>query len=497
MSQTMTGPDHSGLDNDPQLALALIDGQRVGAVSGETLDSINPATGRVIARIPRCDERDAALAVAAAKRAAPAWRETEAEDRAKMLLEYADAIEARADELARLDSMDNGSPLLDMGNDVQIALAGLRYMAGLALEVKGETLPARPGRLHFTLREPYGVVVRIIAFNHPLMFCATKMAAPLLAGNTVIMKPSEHTSLTALAMADDLQRIFPPGVIQILPGLGGEIGDALVKHPDVRRLAFIGSVATGLRIQASAATDTVKTVTLELGGKNPIAVFADADLDLAVAGIVRGMNFTWQGQSCGSTSRLLIQRECYDEVIAKVGEKIAALRTGSPLDSSNDSGALVNRQQLEKVLSYIEIGKSEGARLVVGGERLTQGDLAEGNFVSPALFADVDPTSRLATEEIFGPVLSAMPFDDYDEAIKIANSVEYGLTASVFTRDLRTAMAFARDVESGYVWVNESARHFAGAPYGGYKNSGTGREEDFSEIQSYTQTKAVNVRFEA
>ena len=496
MSQTLTGPERSQAAGEPPLSPALLDGQRIAAVSGQTLDSINPATGQVIARIPRCDERDAELAVAAATRAAPAWRATEAEDRAKLLLAFADAIEARADELARLDSMDNGSPLFDMRNDVTIALTSIRYMAGLALEVKGETMPARAGRLHFTLREPFGVVVRIIAFNHPLMFCASKMVAPLLAGNTVIMKPSEHTSLTALAMAEDLQRIFPPGVIQILPGLGGEVGDALVRHRDVRRIAFIGSVATGLRIQASAATSTVKTVTLELGGKNPIAVFADADLDLAVEGIVRGMNFTWQGQSCGSTSRLLIQRECYDEVIAKVAAKMSALRTGSPLDRANDSGALVNRVQLDKVLSYIDIGKAEGARLVVGGERLTDGDLAQGNFVSPALFADVDPTSRLATEEVFGPVLSAMPFDDYDEAVKIANSVDYGLTASVFTRDLRTAMAFARDVEAGYVWINESARHFTGAPYGGYKNSGLGRDEDFSEIESYTQTKTVNVRFE-
>lgn len=486
-----------GATNEPLLQMALIDGERVCAVSELTLDSINPATGRVIARIPRCDERDAELAVAAAKRAAPAWRATEAEDRAKLLLSFADAIEVRADELAGIDSADNGSPLLDMGNDVKAAVAGIRYMAGLALEVKGETMPSRSGRVQFTLREPYGVVVRIIAFNHPLMFCASKMAAPLLAGNTVIMKPSEHTSLSALAMAGDLARIFPPGVIQILPGLGGEVGDALVKHRDVRRIAFIGSVATGLRIQASAASSAVKTVTLELGGKNPITVFPDADLDLAVEGIVRGMNFTWQGQSCGSTSRLLVHRDCYDEVISRVAEKMSQLRTGSPLDRNNDSGSLVNRVQLDKVLSYIDIGKAEGARLVVGGERLTDGELADGNFVSPTLFADVDPAGRLATEEIFGPVLSAMPFDSYDEAIKIANSVEYGLTASVYTRDLRTAMAFARDVEAGYVWINESARHFAGAPYGGYKNSGSGKDEDFSEIESYTQVKTVNVRFEA
>jgi acyl-CoA reductase-like NAD-dependent aldehyde dehydrogenase len=225
-------------------------------------------------------------------------------------------------------------------------------------------------------------------------------------------------------------------------------------------------------------------------------VFPDADLDLAVEGTIRGMNFTWQGQSCGSTSRLLVHRDCYDDFVARVAQRIGALRTGSPLDPANDSGAIVSQQQLEKVLSYVAIGKSERARLVIGGERLVDGDLAAGNFVRPALFADVEPTSRLATEEIFGPVLVAMPFDDYDEAVAIANSVDYGLTASVFTRDLRTAMAFSRDVEAGYVWVNDSAKHFPGAPYGGVKNSGVGRDEDIAEIESYTQLKSVNMRFE-
>jgi len=326
-------------------------------------------------------------------------------------------------------------------------------------------------------------------------FAATKLAAPLIAGNCVILKPSEFTSLSALAMAQDLARLFPPGVVQVLTGLGAEVGDALVRHPGIPRIAFIGSAATGRRIQAAATTGGVKTVTLELGGKNPIVVFPDADLDLAVEGAIRGMNFTWQGQSCGSTSRLLIHRDCYDDVVRKVGERLARMRPGSPLDPASDTGAIVTPQQLDKVLSYIEIGKSEQARLVTGGERLTAGDLAHGNFVTPALFADVDPAGRLATEEIFGPVLAAISFGSYDEAVAIANSVEYGLTASVFTRDLRTALAFSRDVDAGYVWVNETSRHFLGAPFGGVKNSGVGREEDLEEIESYTQLKSVNIRF--
>jgi acyl-CoA reductase-like NAD-dependent aldehyde dehydrogenase len=477
------------------LHLALVDGERVGAVSGAVLDVVNPATNRVIGQIPRCDERDVENAVAAAKRAAPAWRAAEPQMRAAALLAFADQVAERGEELARLDSLDNGSPLHEMRNDIGLATSQVRYLAGLALEVRGRTMPETPGHLHYTMRQPFGVVARIIAFNHPLMFAATKIAAPLIAGNCVILKPSEFTSLSALAMAQDLARLFPPGVVQILTGLGGEVGDALVRHPGIGRIAFIGSAATGRRIQASAATTAVKTVTLELGGKNPIVVFPDADLDLAVEGAIRGMNFTWQGQSCGSTSRLLVHRDCYDELVSKVGERLAKMRPGSPLDPASDTGAIVTPQQLDKVLSYIEIGKSEQARLVTGGERLTDGDLANGNFVTPALFADVDPAGRLATEEIFGPVLAAIPFGDYDEAVAIANSVEYGLTASVFTRDLRTALAFSRDVDAGYVWVNETSRHFIGAPFGGVKNSGVGREEDLEEIESYTQLKSVNIRF--
>jgi betaine-aldehyde dehydrogenase len=480
---------------EPFPSLALVDGERVGAVSGATLDVVNPATNGVIGQIPRCDERDAERAVAAARRAAPGWRSTEPRMRAAALLAFADAVAERGEELARLDSVDNGSPLHEMRNDIGLATSQVRYLAGLALEVRGRTMPETPGRLHYTVHEPFGVVARIIAFNHPLMFAATKLAAPLVAGNTVILKPSEFTSLSALAMGEDLQRLFPPGVVQILPGLGSEIGDALVRHPGIPRVAFIGSAATGRRIQAAAAAASVKTVTLELGGKNPIVVFPDADLDLAVEGAIRGMNFTWQGQSCGSTSRLLVHQDCYRDFVDRVGERIAAMRAGSPLDPASDLGAIVTQQQLDKVLSYVEIGKTEQARLVTGGQRLTEGELAAGNFVSPALFADVDPAGRLATEEIFGPVLAAIPFAGYDEAVAIANGVEYGLTASAFTRDLRTAVAFSRDVQAGYVWINETSQHFIGAPFGGVKNSGVGRDEDLGEIESYTQLKTVNMRF--
>ncbi len=492
MRASVESVEHPG----PMLIPALIGGSRVPAASGRTIEAVDPATGKLLGQFPRCDAVDVDVAANAAHRAAMQWRQVEAQERAELLLQFAAAVERRGPELAHLDTQDNGSPLREMTRDVDIAVRQLRYLAGLALEVKGASLPARTGRLQLTVREPFGVVGRIIAFNHPLMFCATKLAAPLLAGNAVIMKPSEFTSLSALAMAEDLQRIFPPGVVSILTGYGHEVGDALVHHAAVRRLAFIGSGSTGRRIQARAATSSaLKTVTLELGGKNPLVVFDDADLDQAVDGAVAGMNLTWQGQSCGSTSRLLVQRGVYEEVVRRVGERFAALRTGSPFDPGNDSGALVNRAHLDKVLSYVEVGHAEGARLVAGGERLDDGVHADGNFVAPTLFADVDPGGRLATEEIFGPVLAATPFDDYEDAIALANGVDYGLTAAVYTQSLRTAMAFCRDVEAGYVWVNESSRHFAGLPYGGYKDSGVGRDEDISEIESYTQVKAMTINF--
>jgi acyl-CoA reductase-like NAD-dependent aldehyde dehydrogenase len=485
----------SAVDAKIELSPILIGGSQTAAGSGETLDAINPATGRLVGRIPRCRREDVDAAVAAASAALPGWRDAEPAERAECLLRLAAAIEADGERLAGLDVIDNGSPLHEMRKDVGVATSQLRYFAGLALHARGETLPSAPGRLNYTLRQPYGVVGRIIPFNHPLMFAAAKIAAPLIAGNTVVLKPSEHTSLSALALGEHLAEIFPAGVANVVTGYGAEAGDALVAHPEVRRLAFIGAADTGRAIQRRAAEVAVKHVTLELGGKNPIVVFPDANQDHAVEGAVSGMNFTWQGQSCGSTSRLLVHRDAYEEFVERLGARIDELRSGLPDDPQTDTGAIVNPGQLDKVLSYIDIGRGEGARLVAGGERLTEGDLGRGLFVRPALFADVAPDSRLAQEEIFGPVLAAIPYDDYDDAVRIANGVRYGLTASVFTRDLETAHRFARDVEAGYVWVNETSRHVAGTAFGGVKDSGIGREEDLDELLSYTQHKNVHVQY--
>jgi betaine-aldehyde dehydrogenase len=477
-----------------ELKPAFIGGEWHEATSGETIEVVNPATGETVAAIPRCGPEDVDAAVIAAEAAFPSWSRMDAHERGRHLLELADAIEVRGHQLAELDAIDNGSPLHEMRKDVGIATSQLRYFAGLTLQIRGETIPTGHDRLNYTLRQPYGVVGRMVPFNHPLMFAAAKIAAPLAAGNTVVLKPSEHTSLSALGMAEEIQRIFPPGVVNVVTGYGAETGDALVAHPRVRRLAFIGAADTGRAIQRRAAEVTVKTITLELGGKNPLVVFPDADLDAAVAGAQAGMNFTWQGQSCGSTSRLLVHRSIHRDLVDRLAARLAELRPGPPLERESDTGSLVNRAQLDKVLGYVALGEEEGARLLTGGTQVTDGECAKGLFVRPALFDDVSPRSRLAQEEIFGPVLAVIPFDDYDDAVAIANGVRYGLTASVFTRDLATAHRFARDVEAGYVWVNESSRHFAGTSFGGFKDSGLGREEDLDELLSYTQVKNVNVR---
>ena len=472
----------------------LIGGERVGAASGATIESRDPSTGELIASFPRGDAADVAAAVSAAAAAYPEWRRRPALERAACLNRLADLIAEHATELALLDVRDNGSPIREMRNDAHIAVAQLRYFAGIALELRGETVDTGPGRLNYTLRQPFGVVGRIIPFNHPLMFAATKIAAPLAAGNTVIVKPSEHTSLSALRLADFLAEAFPPGVANVVTGYGNEAGEALVGHPEVRRLAFIGSVEIGLAIQRRAAQDTVKTVSLELGGKNAMAVFPDADLALAIDGALRGMNFTWQGQSCGSTSRLLVHESLHDDFVARLAARVDGLRSGPPADEATDTGAIVHRGQFEKVLSYLEVGREEGAEVLAGGGVAEGPGLEGGMFVRPTVFDRVDPNGRLAQEEIFGPVLAVMPFADYDEALAIANSVAYGLTGSVYTRDLATAHRWAEDVEAGYVWINDSSKHFIGVPFGGVKNSGVGREESFEELLSYTEAKNVNVR---
>jgi acyl-CoA reductase-like NAD-dependent aldehyde dehydrogenase len=479
---------------DPERVLPMLIGGRPALASdGGTIDVLNPATGRTIAKVPAATRDDIQTAYDAADAAFPAWSKAHPTERARALRHLADLVDAHGDELAALDVMDNGSPIKEMRKDVDIASAQLRYFAGLTLQARGETIPTGDGRLNYTLRQPYGVIGRIVPFNHPLMFAAGKIAAPLAAGNTVIIKPSEHTSLSALRLAEIISEALPPGVVNIVTGWGHTAGDAMVAHPGIRRLAFIGADTTGRAIVQRAMSINVKHVSLELGGKNPLLVFADADLDLAVDGAIRGMNFTWQGQSCGSTSRVYVQRDIHDAFLDKLVTSVSSLKQGLPDDWTTETGSMINQQQFDKVQSYVKLGQEEGSRLVIGGEHVTDDGLQDGLFISPAVFADVDHDSRMAREEIFGPVMAVMPFDDYADGLQRANDTGLGLTASVYTRDIGVAHRFADDVEAGFVWVNDSSRHFLGAPFGGYKDSGIGREEDLEELLSYTQVKNVNV----
>ncbi len=476
----------------------LAGGELVPALAGARMDVVNPATARTIATIPAAGPEDVDRAVEAAAAAFRTWRQTPAAERARLVLALAGAIDDVGEELAWIDTIDNGSPIRVMRGDYRMAVDQLRYFAGLALALRGETVPTpERGSFDFTLREPYGVVARIVPFNHPFMFAASKLAAPLVAGNTVVLKPSQYTSLSALRLGELCAEIFPPGVVNVVSGRGSVVGDHLVGHPGVSRVAFTGSVDVGLGIQRRAAADHVKVVTLELGGKNPIVVFADADREAALAGVMRGMNFTWQGQSCGSTSRLYLHRSIYHEFLAELARRLDAMVVGDPADEATDVGAVVSRQQYESVSRYIEGAVADPrARLIAGGPP-RPGQYGDGYFIRPTLFAlEQGEDLAVACEEIFGPVLVAMPFDGYEEVVERANALPLGLTASVWTTDLRTAMSAVRDLETGYAWVNWSSTHLPGTPFGGVKDSGVGREEGLEELYGYTQSKNVYIRFE-
>lgn len=464
------------------------------AADAARVETRSPSTGQSLGEVAWAGAADVAAAVRAAREGFEAWRRVKPLERGRILRGCAAVIRANGRELALIDAADCGNPVAEMVRDVEIAAASLEYFAGLVLELKGDTIPMGDGALNYTVREPLGVIVRINAYNHPFMFAAMRAGPPLAAGNSLIVKPPEQAPLSSLRLAELIGPLFPPGAFSVLPG-GRECGEALVAHPGVAKVGVIGSVPTGRAILRAAA-ETMKKVGLELGGKNALVAFPDADPDKVAAGVVRGMNFTWCGQSCGSTSRAFLHEDLHDAVLERVAERVRAIKPGIPTRFESQMGCLVSQAQFDKVMRYVAWGQEDGARLVCGGVRPPDPELARGLFIEPAVFADVRPEMRIAREEIFGPVLSVFRWSDEAEMLRAVNGVEYGLTASIWTRDLATAHRVASRVEAGYIWVNGSSAHFLGAPFGGYKQSGLGREESIDELLDCTQIKNVNVSLE-
>ena len=379
-----------------------------------------------------------------------------------------------------------------MRGDIASGVERIRYFAGLGYELQGTPIPGDSDRLNLTLREPYGVVGRIAAFNHPITMIVNGLASALMAGNTVVAKPSEQCPLSATLLGEIANAVLPRGVVNIVTG-GAQVGSAIVRHPLVKRLSFVGSVRTGMAIQRSAAEVAIKSISLELGGKNPFIVFPDAPLDKVADAAVLGMNFIWQGQSCSSTSRLFVHDSVYEEVAERVAKKAEEIRVGDPFDDSTQMGAIISDAQRRRVEQYVAAGTAEGARLVTGGRRPDGAMFDKGFWYRPTVFADVTQDMKIAREEIFGPVLSILRWSNVDEVVKMANSLDVGLTGAVWSRDISLALKTARRLRTGYVWINGVASNARSLPFGGYKNSGIGRERGLEELYSYTEEKSLQI----
>jgi betaine-aldehyde dehydrogenase len=476
----------------PYVGKMLIGDRLCESSGGGWMDCVNPATETVVGRVPRGTADDVARAVDAARDAQRSWSALTVAKRSDYIHKLADTMAAHAGELLALEVADTGNSITGMSGDIASSIERLRYFAGLGYELQGTTIPGSEDKLTVTVREPYGVVGRIAAFNHPIAMAINGLCAALMAGNSVVLKPSEQCSLSTAMLGALAKDVLPPGVMNVVTGDGG-VGVALVRHPQVKRLSFVGSESTGRAIQRSAAEVAVKSISLELGGKNPFIIFPDAPLDKAVDAAVLGMNFIWQGQSCSSTSRLLVHDSVYDQVAERVAAKAREIRIGDPFQWSTQMGAIISRAQLEKVEHYVGLAKDEGARLLTGGRRPTGAGFERGFWYEPTVFADVTQSMRVAREEIFGPVLSILRWSDVDEAVSMANDVELGLTGAIWTRDISTALRTARRLETGYIWINGVASNARAVPFGGFKNSGVGRERGLEELYSYTEEKSVQI----
>ncbi|MEK6190866.1 MAG: aldehyde dehydrogenase family protein [Chloroflexota bacterium] len=473
-----------------------IGGEFVDAADGATFISLNPHDGSKLAEVARAGPADIDRAVASAVDAFPAWARTGAAARGRLLLQLADRIEELADELATIETLDTGHPIRDSRNlDVIRTAATFRYFGGMADKIQGDVIPVEPGFLNYVLREPVGVVGMIVPWNFPLMFCSWKMGPALAAGNTVVLKPAELTPLSSLRIAELMVEVgFPPGVVNIVPGPGAVAGERLAAHPDVRKIAFTGSTAIGKRIVELSASN-VKRVQLELGGKGANIIFADADLEAAVGGSAFAIYHN-QGQACIAGSRLILHESIAEDFLGRFIALSESIKIGNPLDPATEMGPLTSAAHRERVLHYVELAREDGGEVLSGGKVPTEPTLANGFYVQPTVVR-ADPDARVCREEVFGPFVTVTTFRSEEEAIDIANGVEYGLGGGLWTRDLSRAHRVARQLRAGMVWINTYKRVNPGSPFGGIGPSGYGREMGFDAIHEYTQSRSVWVNVDA